>query len=192
MRQGDVGDGGVQRLHDRRQHDRDGDQPRDGWLWRPCRRSPAHGRVSPAVAIRRRSSARAWRSTLNNARRWPVSISTTALMPARKRRRRPARRLDLHAHRDALHHLHPVAAGVLRRQHAELRAGRRADAVDHGGEVCARIGVDGDRRLLARLHIGEVGLLQVGLDPGVIVADEAERRRAGIDDSRRAATYRPG
>ena len=38
--------------------------------------------------------------------------------------------IDAHAHRDALHDFHPVAAGVLRRQQRELLRRRRADALD--------------------------------------------------------------
>src|SRR3984893_15514633 len=38
------------------------------------------------------------------------------------------------AHRNALHHLHPVPTGVLRRQDGELRAGARADGCDRAAE----------------------------------------------------------
>ena len=60
----------------------------------------------------------------------PVSTVTVTVMPARSCGC-PARLLDLDAHRNALHHLHPVAGRVLRRQHGELGAGRRRDRRDH-------------------------------------------------------------
>ena len=40
--------------------------------------------------------------------------------------------------------------------------------------LVAGIGVDGDRRPLAGPHLGEVGLLEIGLDPAV-AADQAKR-----------------
>src|SRR6185436_10745950 len=83
MRQRDVGDGGVQRLHDGRQHDRDGDQPRMGLALRCFSGNDTHGAAYCAGACAGSSHASAWLSTVNRPRRWPVSISTTALMPAR-------------------------------------------------------------------------------------------------------------
>src|SRR5258708_11075703 len=46
---------------------------------------------------------------------------------------------DTDAHRDALHDLDPVAAGVFGRQQREARRGCRTDAVDPAGPLLARI-----------------------------------------------------
>ena len=67
----------------------------------------------------------------------------------------------------ALHDLDPVAGGVLGRKNGEFGAGAGADAGDLALIGVARKGVDGDRRLLADLHLGEVGFLEVGLDVAV-------------------------
>ena len=62
--------------------------------------------------------------------------------------------------------LDPIAARILRRQHRELRAGAGADAGDMAADVDARIGVELDLGGLADIHVGEVGLLVIGLDIG--------------------------
>ena len=41
-------------------------------------------------------------------------------------------------------------------------------------KLLAGIGVEVDRRLVADGHVGEVGLLEVGLDPAVAGLDEGE------------------
>ena len=74
-------------------------------------------------------------------RAWPVSTSTLALMPGAQRRHRlPV--VEPHPERHPLHHLDPVAAGVLRRQERELRAGAGADRADHRPSAAVRIGVE--------------------------------------------------
>src|ERR1700730_3314561 len=99
----------------------------------------------------------------------------------------PQRRLaglvvDADAHRNALHHLDPVAAGILGRQQREARRRSRADAVDGAGPSLARISVDLDRHLLAGPDIGQFGFLWTGLDPDVIGRDDVEagRRRREV------------
>src|SRR4051812_29280352 len=72
----------------------------------------------------------------------------------------PERRIALaalhrRAHRDALHDLDPVAGGVLRRQHGELRAGRLGERGDLAAALHVGIGVDGDGDRLADPHAGE-------------------------------------
>ena len=90
--------------------------------------------------------------------------------------------VEADADRHALHDFDPVAGGVLRGQQRELRAGAGADAGDLAGEAVVGIGVDGDdRRLLPDLHVGEVGLLEVRLDPAVAGLDDGEHRRRGRD-----------
>ena len=84
-----VGDRGVEHLHDRRQHDRDGDQPlvgdRRGGRRRRGRGRGAHcaGAATAVLAAEaERGRARA-STTFGRPRAWPVSTSTLALMPVR-------------------------------------------------------------------------------------------------------------
>ena len=105
-----------------------------------------------------------WPRDDDTVRSRPVSIVTVAVMPARSGGS-PACGEQAQLHRQALHHLDPVARGVLRRQDRELRAGRRADALDHGLPGHVGIGVEHHRGLLADPHVGQLGLLEVGLDP---------------------------
>src|SRR5580700_9935307 len=51
-------------------------------------------------------------------------------------------RIDANPHRNALAHLHPVAARVLRRQDREFRAGGGSDARHGAGPDMAGIAVD--------------------------------------------------
>ena len=81
---------------------------------------------------------------------------------------------DPDPHGEALGDLDPVAGGILRRQHREGRARAGADALDHAVEVEARIHVEADGRRLARLDAGEIGFLEVGVDPPIAVLDEGE------------------
>src|SRR5690242_11459609 len=52
------------------------------------------------------------------------------------------RALDLEPNRQTLHHLHPIAGRVLRRQHGELLTRARAEAEDARLEGGAGIGID--------------------------------------------------
>src|SRR5262245_22241356 len=61
--------------------------------------------------------------------------------------------LDGELHRHALHHLHPVAGGVLRRQDREFGTGRRAHARDLGLPGLVRIGINAHLGLIADLEI---------------------------------------
>ena len=87
------------------------------------------------------------------------------------------------AQRNALHHLDPVSGGVLRRQDRELRAGAGADRHDVALEGVIGEDVDVERRLLADAQIGDVGFLRIGVDPGRLIVDHAEDRRAGGDEA---------
>src|SRR5208337_756863 len=57
--------------------------------------------------------------------------------------------LDSDANRDALHHLHPVARGILRRQDREFRAAVGRDTLHGSLPGAAGIGVHRDRDLVA-------------------------------------------
>src|SRR5215813_15231620 len=64
---------------------------------------------------------------------------------------------NLHGH--ALHHLHPVAGGILGWQEREPRARAGADRVHHAVEVLAGEGIHLDPRRLTRAHARELCLL---------------------------------
>src|SRR5882724_6636006 len=71
-------------------------------------------------------------------------------------------------HRDPLDDLDPVAGGVLGRQEREARAGARREGVHGAVEDLPREGVDLDLGGHARLHPGELGLLEVGEHPHLV------------------------
>ena len=71
-------------------------------------------------------------------------------------------------HRDALHHLDPVAGGVLRRQQREGRTGAGHDGIHPALKLGARIGIHLDGGGLAEIDVGEFGFLVVGLDPKLL------------------------
>ncbi len=92
--------------------------------------------------------------------------------------------LDGDTHGDALHHLDPVAGGVLGRDDGELRAGRLAEAFHRPVPLVVGVGIHVDRHRLAGPDVGEVGLLEVGFDPSARVRDQAHHRAAerGVAD----------
>ena len=92
----------------------------------------------------------------------------------------PIARLDAHAHRDALHDLYPVTAGVLRRQKRELLGRRPTDALDSAAPLPIRICIDRHRDRLARLHICHLSLLRICVDPDVICGDQEEGGCRGL------------
>ena len=110
----------------------------------------------------------------------PVSTSTTTLIPARNGWPVLVARVEANAHRDALHDLHPVAAGVLRRQQRELLRRRRADALNGAVPFRVRIGVHRHRDRLPRPHIGQLRLLRIRVDPDMIRGDEIEGGHRGL------------
>src|SRR5579863_9034650 len=55
-------------------------------------------------------------------------------------------------HRHALHDLHEVARGILRRERREARPGAKLDAVDMSLQVKLRISIDTDVHLLPDPH----------------------------------------
>ncbi len=75
--------------------------------------------------------------------------------------------------------LDPVAGGVLRRQHRELRSGPGTDRRDATLEHEAGVGVEADFGRLADAHVVEVGFLEVGFDVGALVGDQGQHRQAG-------------
>ena len=82
-------------------------------------------------------------------------------------------------HRHALRHLHPVAGGVLGGQQRELGPSARADGLDRAGKGLAGGGVEDDFGALALREIGQLGFLEVRLDPGIAGLDQRKDRLAG-------------
>ena len=90
--------------------------------------------------------------------------------------------VETEAQRDALHHFHPIAAGVLRRQDRELRARARSDRADASAPFPLRERIDRHRRGQAHLHIGQVELLRIAVHPEARVRDDGENRLTGRRD----------
>src|SRR3982074_3644559 len=82
------------------------------------------------------------------------------------------------ANRYALHHLDPVARGILRRQQRKYRTARRGQRRNLGGDGNIRIGVDGDARRITLPYIGEVGALADVVD---VVGDGRYQWKGGWD-----------
>ena len=77
------------------------------------------------------------------------------------------------AHRNALHDLGEVAGRVVGRQQREHRARGRRHAFDRAGDGVAVERVDRDRHGLAGMQVGELRLLEVGVDVDVVERHEA-------------------
>ena len=90
-------------------------------------------------------------------------------------------RIERDAHRHALHHLDPVAGGVLRRQQRERGAGAGAEALDRAVVVdllAVDVGLELDR--LADAQLAQLAFLEVGVDPDLVERDHRHQRRAGL------------
>src|SRR5690606_4686050 len=77
--------------------------------------------------------------------------------------------------RDALYHLGEVARGIVRRQQAELRAGGGEQAVDAAFDGCVRETVEQQFGRLSRAHAANLGFLEVGLDPDVLIRHQRQQ-----------------
>jgi len=88
-------------------------------------------------------------------------------------------------HRNALHHLDPVARRILRRQHGKLRATVGGDAFHAAIPAPAWIGIDGEGNRIAWLHI--VSSVSFGL-ASIQVRSVDTRPNAAVE----AARYMPG
>ena len=89
-------------------------------------------------------------------------------------------RINAHAHRDPLHDLDPVAAGVLRRQELKFLGSGRANALDGAVPFPVRIGVYGYRNRLPGQDMRQFGFFRVGIDPDVIRGDEVKGGGGGL------------
>ena len=79
---------------------------------------------------------------------------------------------------DALDDLDVVAGGVFGREEAEAGAAAELEAIDVGLEVAAWEGIDANADGLAGVHVGELGFLEIGGDPDVVL-DDGEEGLAG-------------
>src|SRR5262249_41264060 len=92
--------------------------------------------------------------------------------------------------RHALDDLDEVAAGVFRRQQAELGARGRRDALDAALDV-AVVRVDFHGRALSGLDVPELRFLEVGDDPDVSERDDRQQGLPGLHDLPRLDAF-PG
>src|SRR5947207_1910976 len=76
--------------------------------------------------------------------------------------------IDPHAHGNALDDLDPIAAGVLGREQREFLRRCWADALDSAPPFEVRISVHRHRDRLPALHICELGLFWISIDPDMI------------------------
>ena len=86
------------------------------------------------------------------------------------------------AHRDALNDLGEVAGRVVRRQQRELRAGGRGNRRHHALDHPPVERVDGDVDLLPGLNVGELSLLEVRVDVGVVDRHERHQPRSRLHE----------
>src|SRR3982074_3403622 len=84
---------------------------------------------------------------------------------------------DLHG--DALHHLHVIAGGILRRQQTEGRTAASLNAIDMACKDPARIGVDADIDRLPGAHQTELSLLEIRGNPD-LRWDQHQQRLPGL------------
>ena len=98
-----------------------------------------------------------------------------------QRMRRQLLRIERDPHRHALHHLDPVAGGVLRRQQREGGAGADAQP-GHLAVVLdlLAVGIGDQRRRLADAQLPELDFLEVGVDPQLVERHQRHQRRAGL------------
>jgi hypothetical protein len=89
--------------------------------------------------------------------------------------------IERDADRDALNDLGKVAGGVLRRDHAEDRPGARCQAEDMAVEDLARPHVGDHRRWLPRLHMRQLILLEIRVDPEPVRGGDAQQVSAAGD-----------
>ena len=83
------------------------------------------------------------------------------------------------ANRHALHDLGEIARGVFGRQHREDRTGGRSDGGHRAFERLITIGVHMDRNLGAGHQIGDLRLLEIGLDVELVCRNESREPLAG-------------
>src|SRR5439155_13757271 len=84
--------------------------------------------------------------------------------------------------RHPLHDLDIIASCVFGRQDAELLTGRRGDGVHAPVKFSPAKRVHGDVGPLARPHVFELGLLEVGDDPDILPRNDGEERLSERND----------
>src|SRR5882757_6049801 len=94
-------------------------------------------------------------------------------------RRLAGRVADADADWNALDHLDPVSAGILRRQQGKARGGRGAYAFHGAGPTLTRESIDLYRHFLSGPDIGQFGFLWTCLNPDVVGRNDVEGRRRG-------------
>ena len=100
--------------------------------------------------------------------------------PYLQRMRGELLRIERNAHRHPLHDLDPVAGRVLSGKQGESRSGSGAKA-DHLAVVlhASTIDIGFERDRLATAHVGELRLLEIGIDPHLVERHDGHQRGSG-------------
>ncbi len=75
-------------------------------------------------------------------------------------------------YRNPLYDFGEVAGGIVRRQQAELRARSGKQAVDSRIDWHVAVGVKDQFGFLAGLHVTNLGFLEIGLNPDVLIRND--------------------
>ncbi len=84
-------------------------------------------------------------------------------------------RVEKDFYRYALDNLDKIPGGVIGRQQSEIGSGPWLKAIDASGEFMVRQGIDFDLYGLANLHALELGLLNIGENPHVVLDNGHQR-----------------
>src|SRR5690349_5066546 len=75
--------------------------------------------------------------------------------------------IESDAHREALHHLHVIPAGVFRRQQAGDGSGGSGEAFDVAAEILT-VGIDANGDLLAGMNPAQLRFFEIRRDPHIV------------------------
>src|SRR5450755_5185954 len=87
--------------------------------------------------------------------------------------------LENNSYRHALHHLHIISSRVFRREKAEARS-RGSGKVIHMSAIIFPCSVSINRYCLSRLHLAQLGFLEIGCHPQTIDWDDGEQLLSGL------------
>src|ERR1700679_285350 len=85
---------------------------------------------------------------------------------------------EVDPNRNTLHDLHVVARRIFRWEEAERRTGSSANLLDHTRKLPSAKSVDFNLHFLARLHLLQLSLLEVGGNPEVLQRNDRHQRLA--------------
>ena len=155
MWQSDVGDGGVEYLHERGEGDCNRYKPR------------IDGGPSRSRSLRFRDVVNSGHGLIQTHRGFDRHAGAQLIKVF-------LAGVESYADGKALNHLHVIAGGILRRQHAGAGTGNGGHAFYGSIEYMAQ-GVNVDSNGLARVHAGQLRFLEIGGDPEAICLDDHEQ-----------------